>query len=497
MKNETVRSFIMKAEETREQVTEFDIVLPDYYPEVNQILKCSVLPMTESISFAGDKLAVSGAAQATVVFCSSDGAVRVFESLQKYTKMIRCETLSDGDKCFVRQEVTQLNYRATGPRRIEIRSSFAVGASFYSVSDTDFVADFDDESVEQCCESFDCREIKGAQSFSFGISDTVKLPDGVNSESEQINASGEVFIREARMIKNKVMLKGSCAAEIVVACADGSVKKFNADVPFTEVHEFYGAEEDGECSVTASLKNAHVELKTVNGGGSAVLSAEAEAVVFALSKTTHTAVCDAFSLRGETELCRVSADIITDTVPIDTTARVSLNADVYDPAPTETLAAFADGIRYVCSSSDGRGKMNGTCTLNAVVKNSAGGIAVVSRSAAFECDLPYADRFFVSAAASRISAELLSNGKVGFSAAFSVKGFGFCSEKREFIEKCSEAGECADAYGGIAVYYANAGEKLWDIAKENRCRVSAIRELNGIDTDTTAENRVVIFPVGM
>ena len=58
MKNETVRVFTKKTDETREQVAEFDIVLPDYYPEVNQILKCSVIPVTESVSFTGDKLGI-------------------------------------------------------------------------------------------------------------------------------------------------------------------------------------------------------------------------------------------------------------------------------------------------------------------------------------------------------------------------------------------------------------------------------------------------------
>ncbi len=497
MKNESVRTFVRKTEDTKEQVTEFDVVLPDYYPEVNRILKCSVIPATESVSFAGDKLGVSGNAQAAVVFADSDGAVHVFETSQKYTKIIRCESLADGDKCFVSQDVTQVNYRATGPRRIEIRSSFAVGVSVCSVSDTDFVSDFDDECVEQCCEQFDCYEIRSTERFLFEISGAVNLPDGVNSESEQLSASGEVFIRETKVIKNKVMLNGNCAAEIIASNSDGSVKKFNADVPFTEIHELYGADENEECHVTASLKNAHIAFKAINGGGSAVFSAEMETVVFTVSKTTKTAVCDAFSLKNNLEPNRVYADVITDIVTVDTTSTVSLDVDTYDFAPTEILAAFADGIRYGCTVSDGSDRLNGTCTLNAIVKNSAGTVAVVSRTAAFDCELPYSGNYFVSVTASRIKAEPVSNDKLGFSAVFAVKGFGLCAEKREFIESCRAAEDSPVGHGsGIAVYYAHAGEKLWDIAKENRCSISTLKEINGIETDITTENRAMIFPVG-
>ena len=498
MKNETVRVFTKKTDETREHVAEFDIVLPDYYPEVNQILKCSVIPVTESVSFTGDKLGISGNARATVVFSGEDGTVRVFEALQKYTKIIRCESLADGDRCFVSQDVTQLNYKATGPRRLDIRASVAVGASVFRVDETEFVSDFDDISVEQRCECFDCFEIKSAESFSFEISDTVKLPDGVNSESEQLSASGEVFIRETKVIKNKIMLKGSCAAEFIVSCADGAVRKFNAEVPFTEVKELYGADEGELCSVTASLKNAHISLKAMNNGNDAAFSAEIEAVAFTSSKTAKTAVSDAFSLKGVSETHRIGVDVISDIVTVDTTADASLEADTYDSAPAEVLAAFADGIRYGCSSSDGEGKLNGSCVLNAVLKNSAGNIIIVNRTAVFECELPYADDYFVSVSPSRVAAELLSGGKVGFSATFAGKGFGLCMKKREFIADCRVSDDAAISHGGgLAVYYAQAGEKLWNIAKENRCRVSILKEINGIDTEETAENRVVIFPVGI
>ena len=71
-------------------------------------------------------------------------------------------------------------------------------------------------------------------------------------------------------------------------------------------------------------------------------------------------------------------------------------------------------------------------------------------------------------------------------------------KKREVIADCRVSDGAAISHGGgLAVYYAQAGEKLWNIAKENRCRVSILKEINGIDTEETAENRVVIFPVGI
>lgn len=498
MKNETVRIFSKKFDETREQIIDIDAVLPDYYPEVNQILKCSAVLSVESVTNAGDKLSVAGIMQTSVIFTGADGKLSVFDTSQKYTKIVQCDGLSDGDKFFVSQDVSQLNYKATAPRRIEIRASAAVRTVVFTLKNSEFVSDFEDETIEQSCECFDSFEVEGAEGFSFEMTDTVKLPDGVTGESELINASGELFIRETKVIKNKVMLKGSCAAEFITVQADGTVKKFNADIPFTEVRELYGADENDICSVTASCKNLRLALKAMNGGGEAAFSADIDGVVFTAKKTSYTVATDAFSLRGDSELYTSSVEIIGEIVSIDTTANVSLDAETYDSSTTELLAAFADNIKYVCSKTDTESKLNGTCTLNAVLKNADGKIFIIGRTAGFECQIPDANDRFLSVSCSRVTAELLTSEKVGFSASFGVKGFGLSFKRTHCVTECRLAEKSETAHsGGIALYYAHAGEKLWNIAKENKCRVSLLRELNGIESDETTESRVVIFPLGV
>lgn len=493
MKTETVKSFLKKFDETKEQTVEFDVVLPDYYPEVNQILKCTVVPATESVTSAGDKLSVSGNARATVVFSGAGGEIRVFEMSQKYTKVLQRDTLSDGDKCFVSQDTTQLNYRATAPRRLEIRASVAVGVSAYGVRNCEIVSDFEDCGIEQRCESFNSFELTGAEKITFEITDTVKLPDGTGSEFEQIGASGEVFVRETKVIKNKVMLKGSCTADFVTVSSDGNVRRFTEEIPFTEIREVYGADENCTCAVSVSLKSVRIAAKS---GNEASFTAEAEAVVFAFSKCTHTAAVDAFSLKCDCETRSENAHVIKETVSVDTTVGASLETDTYDPSAAEILAAFTDGVRFGCSRSEGGNKLNGTCVFNAIVKNTSGAIFTVSRTAAFECALPDGDDYFLSVSPSSIGAELLSSGKIAFSASFGVKGFAVAGEDRTFVTDCAVSEQTHDARkSGIAVYYANAGENLWDIAKENRCRVCDIKELNGIESDVTADARAVIFPV--
>ena len=498
MKNETVKTFVKKFDEAKEQIIDIDVVLPDYYPEVNQILKCSASLSAEGVTFAGDKLSIAGNAFVTVVFTGEEGTVRVYEATQKYTKLIQCDNLSDGDKCFVTQEVTQLNYKATGPRRLEIRTTASVRSAVFSGEKIDVLSDFENNFIEQRCENFDFFGIEAAQSVSFTVSDTVKLPDGINGDAELISASCELIVREKKVIKNKVMLKGSCNSEFIVSQPGAGIKKFAAEVPFTEITEIYGAEEDGECAVCACCAEPKLAFKAMNGGNDVAFSADVQASVFVMRKETVTAAVDAFSVKGKTNTKISELHCISAIVPVDTAADTSVEADTYDSTTSEIVAAYVDNIRHGISQTGGNSTLNGTAVMNAAVKNSAGAISVISRTASFTCSLPAAADYFVNVACSRISAEIVGNGKIKFSASFAVNGFGLSTEKRSVITDGTVSDDRTETEAsGIALYYAHSGEKLWDIAKENKCRVSVLKELNNLESEDVVQSCALIFPVGV
>ena len=46
----------------------------------------------------------------------------------------------------------------------------------------------------------------------------------------------------------------------------------------------------------------------------------------------------------------------------------------------------------------------------------------------------------------------------------------------------------------VVIYYAHSGEKLWDIAKENRSTVDKISAVNNISSDVIRQDCVLVFP---
>ena len=54
--------------ETREHTIECDILLPDYYPEIEQVVSCTLFPTEENITLNGDKISVAGDACIRIVY---------------------------------------------------------------------------------------------------------------------------------------------------------------------------------------------------------------------------------------------------------------------------------------------------------------------------------------------------------------------------------------------------------------------------------------------
>ena len=119
MEQETavLRSNSLIFSDTKEQAVECDMLLPDYYPEVDKVLHCRVQFTEESVGLHGDRIGVQGKASFTVLFLSAEKQVFSYTCAEKYTKLIPCGETKTGDVCRVRQTQTSLGCRAAAPRK--------------------------------------------------------------------------------------------------------------------------------------------------------------------------------------------------------------------------------------------------------------------------------------------------------------------------------------------------------------------------------------------
>lgn len=73
-----------------EQGVEFDYVLPDYYPDIFKILRCTLRPGIVSYNISGDKLICDGVICITALYLSEGGGMECIEHRYSYSKTVDC-----------------------------------------------------------------------------------------------------------------------------------------------------------------------------------------------------------------------------------------------------------------------------------------------------------------------------------------------------------------------------------------------------------------------
>ncbi len=484
--------------DTREQAVPCDMMLPEYYPEIEKVLSCSVQFSEESVTLHGDKIGVNANACFTLVYLSSEGRPYSFVANEKYTRLIPCCETAAGDVCLVRQSLSQLDCRATAPRKAEARAVAAVRADVWRREETCVVAGAADPRLELLPGETELFRRSGFYAGTFVLRRSVKLPDACENTTAIVRADARMRVDEAVVIRGKVMLRGSCAVTVTSAGAEGRITagaEFRQ--PFSETLDVFGAEEGDQCYYSVGVEEVRADLKSAAAGSdSPEVQITVSCVLITGRQTRQTYLRDAYAPGFSPETAaadlRVGAAVKQTAFSFPFEAR----AECFDENARQVADAWLTDLRLTETPGESAVTLNGSATVNALL---TGGetLSLISRSVAFSFarEQTAGDTDFVfSAFASALSASFDGNGSLLFSGEISVNGFETTYLNARMLTALSlPEDQTAAEEERVVVYYAGAGERLWDIAKAEGGTVRQIKEFNGLQTDETEHAAPLVF----
>ena len=487
--------------DTKEQSLECDMLLPDYYPEVDKVLQSTMELGEESVTLNADKIGIAGKACFTLVFLSAEKKIYSFSVTEKYTKLIPCGETQNGDACIVRQSQTSLNFRVAAPRRIELRAVAAVHAQLYRLTQTAALSGLSSAGVETLTAGSPCFIPHVLQEVSLDLVKNVKLPLAREKISAVLHKRVCVHTTELKTVANKLMLNGELEISLTLAADDGHVySDLQFHLPFSEVKEMFGAEENDVCYFCQEHGSVEVNLKTSQGEADACeLRIRCGCLLLAGKQETVSYLKDAYSLHGSLHVTAAPVQMDCAVTPVQTRFPFSAQAEYYDDTATEICAAFISDIRFSCAEEKEKTEISGSATVNALLKNNSGGYSFVSRSATFtfeKAETQGQRQRFYQVECQSVSAAFAGSGLLRFSGEFSLNGFEIIKSTEEMLTSAAlpEQTDARIGHEKIVVYYGERGETLWNIAKENHAAVSQIAAQNDLKENVLSENAVLVFP---
>lgn len=488
-----------------EQPIECDVLLPDYCPDVQKILRCEVMPCLLSNAVNGDKLTIEGLAVVHLYYLGEDCCVRHAEYKIPYTKQVELRCAPTAPSVNVAQCVDYFNCRAVSPRRLDMRGAVTITIRVTGQTEEQIVSEAEGMGMELCRELAENINILPQVMRQMSIREEVELGYGKPSIGNIVRYTAAAQVTDYKVISGKIVTKGELSVKIIYCCEE-ELKKLEVmeyTLPISQIVDMEGIDEDCSCSLWYDVAGIEVTQKHNVDGECRVFEVEASvsACVIAHRRVALNTCCDCYSTQYE---CKQSQKQVPLLKLIDIVSESCMYKETLDlPADVKSI------IDIWCTASGVTVKLEQDC---AVVSGKLLVCMLVyegdDQIAYYDQNREFSHRIAIKEAYDallfhpmvRADAATFSIGgqdQLEVRCTIKIKGCIYNQYRRKVICDIAvdETRKKARQENMLYLYYASEQEQVWEIAKRYNTSVAAIQEGNELDSAVLGGKRMLLIPM--
>lgn len=478
-----------------EQPVETEILLADYDAPVFKIVKTTMEHLITQKYIMQNKLTVEGFIKVSIYYQPPEGGkLSVVTQKVPFQKQLELPA-ADYDLCFIniQGQSQYVNTRPQNSTRIDVRGAYMLSIKVFCQQKTNTITTISGSGV--CCDSREIPHfhIAGQNLRQFTAENEIAMPENflkiLRVNTTQTTPAISVY-------QDKVAVKGEITADIFCTVADSShIKKLTQSFPYNQVVDINRIKENYICCADVSVCSFGISQNKDSGKYSA--SATVQIDVTAFAKQQVISVCDAFS-----RCCEYSTeqqDVICDTNMYSVDKVFSLHME----ETTDNISDISD-IVFEISPVKSYFEINKTTVKAKVTAN----IIAVNSQNEYECISHTEDvvldwlencgqydeiciKLFLAGCTYSLSGNTLQINA-------NISAQGFVIEKQPFLLlKSFEENEeepIRTEEEALIVYYAQKGEKVFDIARNHNADPQNIIAENALQSDVIASQQMLFIP---
>ena len=278
---------------------ETEILISDYLPPVFKLVKCFAKPVVLQKQLQPGKLTLEGYLRCIVYYQGEDDA-GLCQTEQKlpFNKVLELpEFAFTAWTAQVEGQTEYLNCRSVTPRRIEVRGAFGLVASVYTQQKTEVLTALADGGIEQQLTTLEGVRRAAVLDKLITVEGELAFP---SPPAAILDIAGTASLHDLKVLNAKAVAKGT----LHVLCAwraegESALQSQSLDFPFNQVLDVEGLSEDCRCLCVAEP----VGFTATQGEGKAPGSISATVMLRLRAWRPYQLQCvaDAFSTQFETE----------------------------------------------------------------------------------------------------------------------------------------------------------------------------------------------------
>ena len=485
-----------------EQAVDIDLTLPDYCPDVERILSCTLMPQIYMSNVSGDRLSVEGGANVRILYLDGErGCMRAYEYTQPFSQSLPLK--GDVADCAVSVEAKPeyMNCRALSPRKLSLHGAFSLCAKVEESCETAYYTYEDGGDLQVKSESIAASSLCGLCTESFSVQEDVSV-NAKSGISALLTHRLTSRITELKTIHNKIMLSADLKLELIYLCGvdKPETECMSYNIPISRVVDCEGASEDVVIDGALNVMSADVRLSDDTGDGSQLLLLDAKLCFSArcYEEREIAVLSDAYSVDSEVQareepfscrcgvICRTYTDIGKTNVGVDD--EIGRVIDIHCEKLNTSVIHNHDSVI-----------LNTKLCVGILYENSGGEIRCVERDAEFsyQPDTDGCEEIMrYTTAVDSLSYRLTDSSHMELRAEL-VYRLTMCSRKGCTALASVTADDDAptrEKNGALILYFTDSDDSVWDIAKRFRSRVQDVIAENDLEEDGVKGGMMLLIP---
>ncbi len=492
----------------QEQPIDLDFSLPDYCPDIQRILKCQVYPRVNMRSISGDRLDVEGIAVVRLLYLDAGKmTVRCCEHSTPFSCSFHLKSMPMNANIFTKTRVEYINCRAVSPRKLDIHGAFSVCARIVCRTRQELLCGVEGDSIEQKKRKIPASHVLGSGQQQFGVSEVLELGQGKPPAESIIRSDVTAVVHDYKAIANKLILKGEALIKVLYVSdmESGEMNTMEYAVPISQIVDVDGVEEGSVCDARLDVLNHDLQIRTDSMGDDTLLAAELKlvATVDAYAQSEVELVTDAYSTEVALDLEKKQTTIEQLVELIGDTFIDKKSLDLSEGGISSMIDLWNEMAVVSAHAENGqllfKGKLN-ACILGMDAENTP---MYLERVIDFEMARDWSGRpenircdceVSVLSMNYRISSDGSLEVKTELKITAAVYAEASCQAVVDVVPDESRP-MAKDTSAALTIYYADAGEALWNIARAYCTSVEAIKRENDLDCDILEDRGMLLIPM--
>lgn len=482
--------------------TEFN--LPDYCPDIQKLLKCQATPEVSAYLISGDTLTVEGVCDVRVLYLDGKGdCVRCAEFTREFSQSVKLKAAEEKAVAFVQASIQHMTCRAVSARRVDLHAAVSLQILAVVQKKENVTADLEEDSMEKRGRTFPAHQAVNAVCHQFTLEENLPLKNGKPPIETILRRDVSCRVTESRMSDDRLTISGVADVGFLYASAmDNTVlEKMTASLDFSQIIDCAGAGEGCICDVRIVTGECTMSPREDDVGENTGVSVVIRVflLVFLYKACEVEIIDDAYSVDGPLEL-RYGQSAFTQVHGVHgEVLKKKCSLQVSGEEITQVLDLWCQQDSVQSSCDKGKLTYRVKYTMCLLYVNGQGRILYMEKQFdhTFTTELPDSTpgKCQTSAHTDVWEYRIADKNTVEVSAETAVTSLLYSLSTVKYLTGAAgdENAPGFEKRSRFLLYYAETGEKLWDIAKSHRARLADLRSQNELYEEAVPEPRALII----